>query len=50
LHATSSTNGKPSAAVTSALREAHQIAIDQGAFGSAAHVARVAAEINVALP
>ncbi len=50
LHATTATSAKPSAAVTRAMREAHEIAIDQGALGSAAHVARVAAEINVSLP
>jgi len=50
LHATTATKGKPSAAVTKAMREAQQIAIDQGALGAAAHVARVAAEINLTLP
>jgi hypothetical protein len=36
--------------VTRAMREAHRTAIDQGALGAAAFVARVAAEIKVTLP
>jgi tetratricopeptide (TPR) repeat protein len=50
LHASSSSNGQASESVTLMLREAHELAVEQGAHGTAAHVARVAAEVAVALP